>query len=63
MEDWKELKAACAACRKCGLCEQRHNVVFGIGNERADILFVGEGPGVQEDLSGIPFVGPAGKPF
>lgn len=61
MEDWKELKAACDACRKCGLCEQRHNVVFGIGNERADILFVGEGPGEQEDLSGIPFVGPAGK--
>lgn len=61
MADWKELKDTCLSCRKCGLCEQRHHVVFGIGNERSDILFVGEGPGEQEDLSGIPFVGPAGK--
>lgn len=61
MQDWAELKKTCAACTRCGLCETRHNVVFGIGNESADIMFVGEGPGEQEDLQGQPFVGPAGK--
>lgn len=61
MYGWKELKAICADCTKCGLCETRHNVVFGTGREDADILFVGEGPGEQEDLQGEPFVGPAGK--
>ena len=61
MNDWNGLKAQCAACVRCGLCEQRHHVVFGIGNENADVMFVGEGPGEQEDLQGIPFVGPAGK--
>lgn len=61
MMDWEELKATCHSCTRCGLCETRHNVVFGIGKEQADVLFVGEGPGEQEDLQGIPFVGPAGK--
>ena len=61
MYDWNGLKAICSDCTKCGLCETRHNVVFGIGNETADVLFVGEGPGEQEDLKGEPFVGPAGK--
>ena len=61
MLDWEQLKATCHSCTRCGLCETRHNVVFGIGKEQADILFVGEGPGEQEDLQGIPFVGPAGK--
>lgn len=61
MVSWTELKQACAGCQNCGLCATRHNVVFGIGNETADILFVGEGPGEQEDLTGLPFVGPAGK--
>lgn len=61
MQDWDGLKAACACCTRCGLCETRTNVVFGIGNEHADVMFVGEGPGEQEDLQGIPFVGPAGK--
>ena len=61
MNDWNGLKAECADCRRCGLCEQRHHVVFGVGNESADVMFVGEGPGEQEDLQGIPFVGPAGK--
>ena len=60
MSDWNSLKAECLSCVKCGLCEQRHNVVFGVGNENADIMFVGEGPGEQEDLQGFPFVGPAG---
>lgn len=61
MQDWNGLKQTCSQCTRCGLCETRHNVVFGVGNEQADILFVGEGPGEQEDLQGIPFVGPAGK--
>ena len=49
------------ACTRCGLCERRHNVVFGVGNQHADILLVGEGPGEQEDRKGEPFVGPAGQ--
>lgn len=61
MDRWSELEKACLGCRKCGLCEGRHNVVFGVGNRNAKILFVGEGPGEQEDLQGEPFVGPAGK--
>ena len=61
MTDWQSLKGACASCFKCGLCENRHHVVFGVGNEAADVMFVGEGPGEQEDLQGIPFVGPAGR--
>lgn len=60
MDDWKNLKDTCLSCTKCGLCETRHHVVFGVGKENADILFVGEGPGEQEDLRGEPFVGPAG---
>ena len=59
--DWDTLEAACRGCTRCGLCERRHNVVFGVGNRRAKLLLVGEGPGEQEDLQGIPFVGPAGK--
>ena len=61
MLNWEGLKYVCGECTRCGLCETRHNVVFGVGNEHADILFVGEGPGEQEDLKGEPFVGPAGK--
>ena len=61
MFSWEELQKVCGDCTKCGLCETRHNVVFGVGNRNADILFVGEGPGEQEDLKGEPFVGPAGK--
>ena len=61
MLSWEELQGVCMECTKCGLCETRHNVVFGVGNPQADILFVGEGPGEQEDLKGEPFVGPAGK--
>ena len=61
MYQWESLKQICSACTKCGLCETRNHVVFGTGNESADIMFVGEGPGEQEDLKGEPFVGPAGK--
>ena len=61
MDSWDILKTECASCRACPLCEGRHNLVFGVGNEHADLMFVGEGPGEQEDLQGVPFVGPAGK--
>ncbi len=56
-----EVKKDCLSCRKCSLCETRTNVVFGVGNENADIMFVGEGPGENEDLQGEPFVGKAGQ--
>ena len=61
MMQWDALEQACGACTRCGLCETRHNVVFGVGIRNADVMFVGEGPGEQEDLKGEPFVGPAGK--
>ena len=61
MMDWTDLENQARACTRCGLCETRHHVVFGIGDPRADVMFVGEGPGEQEDLTGVPFVGPAGK--
>ena len=59
--EWKELQKTCETCTRCGLCETRTNVVFGVGNREADVMFVGEGPGEQEDLKGEPFVGAAGK--
>ena len=58
--DWTQLKQECAGCTRCSLCQTRNHVVFGVGNPNADIMFVGEGPGEQEDLKGEPFVGPAG---
>ena len=61
MLDWEDLHKVCMDCTKCGLCETRNHVVFGVGDRNADIMFVGEGPGEQEDLKGEPFVGPAGK--
>ncbi len=61
MMDWEKLEQTCHSCTRCGLCETRHNVVFGVGPRHADVMFVGEGPGEQEDLQGEPFVGAAGK--
>ena len=61
MLDWNQLQESCLNCTACELCQRRKNVVFGVGNQNADIVFVGEGPGEQEDLQGEPFVGPAGK--
>ena len=58
---WDELRSACEGCEKCELCKTRTNCVFGVGNTNADIMFVGEAPGQQEDLSGTPFVGRAGQ--
>ncbi|MGM9538592.1 MAG: uracil-DNA glycosylase family protein [Candidatus Onthomonas sp.] len=59
--DWESLRQSCEQCRNCPLGETRTNLVFGDGNPQAKLMLVGEGPGQQEDLSGIPFVGPAGK--
>ena len=61
MMEWTELEKTCKACVRCGLCETRHNVVFGVGNPDSQLMLIGEGPGEQEDLKGEPFVGPAGK--
>jgi uracil-DNA glycosylase len=59
--DWNTLKAEVASCMRCKLCKTRTNTVFGIGNDAADLMVVGEGPGADEDASGEPFVGRAGK--
>jgi DNA polymerase len=61
MDTWEKLREDCAACQNCGLCQTRTKLVFGVGREDAEVLFIGEGPGEQEDLQGEPFVGPAGK--
>lgn len=60
---WDELKEKCETCRRCSLGETKTNTVFGCGNQNADLMFVGEAPGEQEDLSGVPFVGRAGQLF
>ena len=59
--DWTALREAVRACTACGLCRQRKQAVFGVGSESAPWLFVGEGPGADEDEQGEPFVGQAGK--
>lgn len=59
--DWPQVKTSVASCSACRLHEQRTQTVFGVGDERADWLFIGEGPGADEDRIGEPFVGPAGK--
>lgn len=61
MADWDDLERRCGQCRKCPLADTRTNVVFGAGQRTAEVLFVGEGPGEQEDLQGEPFVGRAGQ--
>lgn len=60
-ETWKELEESIVDCNKCKLCKTRQNIVFGVGNREAEIMFVGEGPGADEDRLGEPFVGKAGK--
>jgi len=57
------LKKVCEECKGCPLWESRKNLVFGVGNEDADIMFIGEAPGQQEDEQGVPFVGAAGQLF
>lgn len=61
MLSWEELEKRCNQCTNCDLCRTRNNVVFGVGPKDAEIMFIGEGPGEQEDIKGEPFVGAAGK--
>lgn len=58
---WEELEMTCRSCSRCRLAQTRTNVVIGRGNRSSDIMLVGEGPGYNEDMQGIPFVGAAGQ--
>ncbi len=60
-ETWEKLEESIQNCQKCKLCKTRQNIVFGVGNKNAKIMFIGEGPGADEDRQGEPFVGRAGK--
>lgn len=60
-KSWEELNEAIKDCKKCKLCSNRTNIVLGVGNKNASVMFIGEGPGADEDAQGIPFVGKAGK--
>ena len=60
-QTWEELEKSIENCQKCKLCKTRQNIVFGTGNKNAKIMFIGEGPGADEDRLGEPFVGRAGK--
>lgn len=61
MLTWEELERVCKSCTRCRLCETRTNVVFGMGDRTSPLMLIGEGPGEQEDLQGLPFVGRSGK--
>lgn len=60
-DNWEELEESIKDCNKCKLCKGRKNIVFGTGNKEADLMLIGEGPGADEDIQGIPFVGKAGQ--
>ena len=60
-ETWEELERSIEDCKKCKLYQGRTNIVFGTGNKNADLMFIGEGPGADEDLQAEPFVGKAGQ--
>ena len=60
-ETWEELENSIISCNKCKLYKGRHNIVFGTGDKNADLMFIGEGPGADEDRLGEPFVGRAGQ--
>lgn len=63
MSELEKIKDNCIKCQGCALSATRTNVVFGVGNENADIMFIGEAPGENEDKTGVPFVGAAGQLF
>lgn len=63
IEKWSEVENKCKNCTACQLYKTKTNTVFGVGNKDAKLMFIGEAPGEAEDLSGIPFVGAAGKLF
>lgn len=58
-DNWEDLEKSIVDCKKCKLCANRKNIVFGEGNRNANIMFIGEGPGADEDIQGLPFVGKA----
>ena len=60
-DNWEELEQSIKDCKKCKLCTNRSNIVFGTGNKEATLMMIGEGPGADEDKEGIPFVGKAGQ--
>ena len=60
-DNWEELEKSIVNCQKCKLCQNRNHIVFGEGNKEADLMLVGEGPGADEDMQGLPFVGKAGQ--
>ena len=60
-QEFAKLKEECLNCQKCGLCKTRTNVVFGTGVDDAEVMFIGEGPGENEDLQGEPYVGRGGQ--
>lgn len=60
-ESFDELENSIKNCNKCKLCRNRNNIVFGSGNVNADLMLIGEGPGADEDMQGLPFVGKAGQ--
>ena len=59
--DFNTLQATCLSCQKCGLCQTRTHVVFGMGSPNAEVMFIGEAPGRTEDEQGLPFVGRSGQ--
>lgn len=61
--DWDTLYRELDGCTKCGLCKGRHSIVISDGDPHAEIMFIGEGPGREEDEQGVPFVGAAGRLF
>ena len=61
MSEWEALRQECLRCHACTLADTRTNVVFGVGREDAEVLFIGEAPGANEDIQGEPFVGRGGK--
>ncbi len=60
-DNWEELEKSIEGCKRCKLYNNRNNIVFGMGNKEANLMFIGEGPGADEDKQGLPFVGKAGK--
>ena len=61
MNEWEALRQECLNCHACTLADTRQNVVFGVGRPDAEVMFIGEAPGANEDMQGEPFVGRGGK--
>lgn len=61
MSEWEKLENECKSCQACALSRTRKNVVFGVGSREAEVLFIGEGPGANEDAEGVPLWAPPGS--